>query len=148
MGQRRRKNREKIVGTTPYETTSSHCPAAALLVPALNACTPVLSGATLELSPSSLQLRQGSSATVRVGFRRYVYGNEAPDGYRLSVTDIGLSGLRINTFKPSLAAADMATFTVEAARNAAPGRRSVIVTVPDPEGKGDVQRTLDINVVP
>ncbi len=119
-----------------------------LLVPALNACTPVLSSATLELSPSSLQLRQGSSATVRVGFRRYVYGNEALDGYRLSVTDIGFSGLRINTFKPSLAADDMATFTVEVARNAAPGRRSVIVTVSDPEGKSNVQRTLDINVVP
>lgn len=119
-----------------------------LLVPALNACTPALSSATLELSPSSLQLRQGSSATVRVGFRRYVYGDEALDGYRLFVTDIGLAGLRINTFKTSLAAADMATFTVEAARNAALGRRSVVVMVSDPKGKGNVQRTLEINVVP
>lgn len=120
----------------------------ALLVPALNACAPALGSASLDLSPSFLQLRRGSSATVRVGFQRYVYGDEALDGYRLSVTDIGLSGLRVNTFKTSLAAADMATFTVEAARNAALGRQRVVVTVSDPKGKGNVQRTLEINVVP
>ena len=119
-----------------------------LLVPALNACAPTLSSATLELSPSSLQLRQGSSATVRVGFRRYVYGDEARDGYQLFVSAAGLSGLRIYGFSKSLAADDMAIFTVEAASNAPLGRQRVVVTVSDPKGKGNVQRTLEVNVVP
>ena len=64
------------------------------------------------------------------------------------VSDAGLSGLRIYGFSKSLAAADMATFTVEAARNAALGRQRVVVTVSDPQGKGNVQRTLEVNVVP
>lgn len=120
----------------------------ALLVPALNACAPALSGASLDLSPSFLQLRRGSSATVRVSFRRYVYGDEALGGYPLFVSDIGLRGLRVTRFDTSLAADDTILLTVAAARNADLGRQRLSVTVSDPRGRGNVQSTLEIDVVP
>ncbi|KQR27273.1 hypothetical protein [Deinococcus sp. Leaf326] len=120
----------------------------ALLAPALNACAPTLSSATLALSPASLQLRQGSRATVRVVFQRYVYGDEALEGYRLFVFGSGQGGLRILDATAALKARDTATFTVEAARNADLGRQRVVVMVSDPRGKGNLQRTLELNVVP
>lgn len=122
-------------------------PLLAALALSLGACAPALSDATLSLSPTDLRLRRGQTASVTVWFKRYVFGEEQSEGYRLNVLGLGARGLRVTTFGNNrLRATDTATFQVTAARNADLGRQTIPVLVSDDRGH-HVQQTLTVQVV-